>query len=181
MLRLLDLGCGIGRHSLLFAAHGSHVTAVDLSDSGLERLRAAAEDRRVTVETRIADVAALPFESGCFDAILAYHSIYHVDTAGMSAAIAEAHRVLRPGGEIYLSMISKADRSFTSAECTVVDANVRLKREGEGTVLPHFYVERSDIQAILDAFTILRTRHVEDIYDDGSSWHYFLHAMKPVS
>jgi SAM-dependent methyltransferase len=181
LLRVLDLGCGIGRHSLLFAEHGYRVTAVDLSDSGLKRLRTAAQDKRVSVATTIADVTALPFDEGCFDAILAYHSIYHVDTAGMVSAIAEARRVLRPGGEIYMSLISKANSSFTGTECKVVDANVRLKREVEGTVLPHFYVDHNDIPVLLAAFTILRTRHVEDIYDDGSSWHYFVHAMKPAN
>ena len=39
---LLDLGCGIGRHSLLFSEYGYRVTAADVSDSGLRRLRAGA-------------------------------------------------------------------------------------------------------------------------------------------
>jgi SAM-dependent methyltransferase len=179
LVRLLDLGCGIGRHSLLFAAHGYRVTAVDVSASGLQRLTTMAQDKGVALAVMAADVTALPFEAGCFDAILAHHSIYHVDTRGMTRAIAEARRVLRPGGEIYMSMISKSTFSFTDPECEKVDANVRLKREEDGTVLPHFFVDRNDIAALLAAFTILRMRHVEDIYGGRSSWHYFVHAMTP--
>lgn len=179
--RLLDLGCGIGRHSLLFAEHGFQVSAADVSDSGLRRLKEAARKKGVSLLAVMADLTALPFDTGSFDAILAYHSIYHVDTEGMSKAIAEAYRVLRPGGEIFLSLISKSTFSFTDPECQVVDANVRLKRDEEGTVLPHFFMDRDDVLRLFSAFQIIRMRHVQDFYERGASWHYYLHAAKPAS
>ncbi|MGE5573034.1 MAG: class I SAM-dependent methyltransferase [Bacteroidota bacterium] len=56
------------------------------------------------VETVHGDLASLPFDDGSFDAVLAYHSIYHVDSKGMAAAISELHRVMKPGAEVYLTL-----------------------------------------------------------------------------
>lgn len=173
---VLDLGCGIGRHALLFADRGFQVTAADVSDTGLGRMKAAARERGLFIAALTANVTHLPFEARSFDAILAYHSIYHVDSKGMERAIGETRRVLRPGGEVYLTVISKTSPSFTDPACPAVDANVRLKKEQDGTVLPHFFANEGDIQSLLADFTILRMRHVQDFFDGRSSWHYFIHA-----
>jgi SAM-dependent methyltransferase len=178
LTRLLDLGCGLGRHALLFAEHGFQVTGYDLSNEGLAQLKKTAEERKLSLSVMAGDVASLPFADGAFDAVLAYHSIYHVDTAGMKKAISELRRVLKPGGEAYLTLLSKNASSYTADECPMVDENVRLKEEEEGSVLPHYFVNHQDIPALFNGFEILKVRQVEDIYDGNSSWHYFLHVAR---
>lgn len=56
---ILDLGCGIGRHSLLFAENGFEVTALDSSESGLRRLEIAAAERGLAVETVHAELGRM--------------------------------------------------------------------------------------------------------------------------
>lgn len=98
--RLLDAGCGTG--SALFElaerlAPGGRAVGVDLS----EKLLAVAETRRPqTVELVCADVAALPFEDGAFDAYRAERLYQLLDEP--TSALAEARRVLRAGGRIVL-------------------------------------------------------------------------------
>lgn len=175
-LRLLDLGCGLGRHALLFAKHGFTVTAADVSPSALDAVAQTSRDQRVSLDLVRADAQKLPFANETFDAVLAYHSIYHVDRQGMMAAISEVRRVLKPSAEIYITFISKTAPSFHDQGSAVVDANVRLKREEEGSILPHFYVDQNDLQALLSDFRILSLRQIEDIQSEGSGWHYFVHA-----
>lgn len=176
-LSVLDLGAGIGRHSLLFAEHGFKVTAVDSSESGIRRLREVARDLKLGVDTILANVVDLPFDSGSFDAVLAYHSIYHVDTQGMASAVSELRRVLQPGGEIFLTFISKSTFSYTDPACRFVDENVRMKEEEDGSVLPHYFCDAEEIRKLLSAFDIVSLKQVQDIYGGGkSSWHYFVHA-----
>jgi tellurite methyltransferase len=54
--RALDVACGTGRHALLLAELGWHVTAVDSSRVALEQLQTAATERGLCVEARLADL-----------------------------------------------------------------------------------------------------------------------------
>lgn len=176
--KVLDLGCGMGRHALLFAANGFQVTALDLSESGLRRLEKTAVERGLAITTVHADLTSLPFPGGSFDAVLAYHSIYHVDSAGMHAAISELYRVLKPGAEAYLTFNAKSNPTFNDPRNQVVDGNVRLKREEDGSILPHFYCDLDDLYQLLAGFKIIKLRQIEDIYGGRSSWHYFVLAAR---
>jgi len=73
---ILDLGCGIGRHSLLFAANGFQVTALDSSESGLHRLERIAAERSLTINTVHADLTKLPFDDRSFDAVQCRTAFY---------------------------------------------------------------------------------------------------------
>ena len=59
--RILDMGCGTGRHSIELARRGCSVTGVDLSESMLARARLKAQSARVEVEFIQADARRLPF------------------------------------------------------------------------------------------------------------------------
>jgi ubiquinone/menaquinone biosynthesis C-methylase UbiE len=173
---ILDLGCGIGRHALQFAQRGFAVAATDLSPTGLRIVADEAARRGLAIETAVADVRKLPFEDGSFDAILAIQSIYPVDSYGMAEALAELRRVLGKKAEVYVTLISKTDPSYSDPESRVIDGNVRIKREEEGSELPHFFVDRNEIRRLLADYSILSLRHIEEISENRSSWHYFVHC-----
>lgn len=177
---VLDLGCGMGRHCILFAENGFTVTGFDLSQYGLDVLNKKAEKKNLAINSVQGDVVDLPFEDDRFDAILAYHSVYHVDSKGMDRVIENIKRVLKPGGEVYITLISKNTWSYSanSPSVIVVDENVRLKEEQDGNFLPHFYVNLQDIQSLFKDFEMIRIRQIEDIFDGKSSWHYFLHMRQ---
>jgi ubiquinone/menaquinone biosynthesis C-methylase UbiE len=143
----------------------------------LDILNKKAEKNNLTIKAVQGDVVDLPFEDNSFDAILAYHSVYHVNSHGMDNVILNIERVLKPGGEVYITLISKNTWSFSanSPSVKVVDENVRLKEEQDGNFLPHFYVNYQDILKLFKNFEIIRVRQIEDIFDGKSSWHYFVH------
>lgn len=62
-LRILDIGCGTGRHSTELAKRGYHVTGIDLSDSMLEKAGENAKRQRVQVAFEKHDARRLPFTS----------------------------------------------------------------------------------------------------------------------
>lgn len=97
--RVLDVGCGDGRRTvetLLGADPTLDVVGLDFSRVQLGLAREA-----VPVATLVqADITALPFSNGTFDAVTAYHSVFHVPRAEHPGAYAEFARVLRPGGYV---------------------------------------------------------------------------------
>ena len=94
----------------------------------------------------------------------------------MRRAIAELCRVLGPAGEAYLTLNSKANASYADPDNPVVDDNVRMKVEEDGTPLPHYYCDLDGVRALTNQLRIVSLRHVEDIYESGTSWHYHLLA-----
>lgn len=181
LTRFLDLGCGIGRHTLLFAQNGFDATGYDLSENGLRNLSEKARFLNLPIKTVLGDFLDMDFSMDSFDSILAYHSLYHVDTPGMKKCIANISHILKSGGEIYFTMIAKTAWSYTAAECPRIDDNVRLKKEEDGSILPHFYVDFDDIISLFsNEYELLKVRYIEDIYIDlsGRGKHYFVHAKK---
>lgn len=144
----LDLGCGLGRHSVYMAQKGFRVAAVDLSDYGIHHLKDWAAKENLPIQTAVCNMLNLPFEDCRFDCILAYNVIYHTDTAGFLKAVDEIRRVLKPGGEVFLTLLSKNTWSFQRAgQYKRIDGNTLLRDEEEtGKSVPHFYADIEDIR-----------------------------------
>lgn len=92
--RLLEIGVGPGRHIPLYRGHT--VTAVDCSAAMVASCRRVAPD----VEARVMDGEALAFPAGCFDYVVLCH-VLSVTTKA-SRLLAEAYRVLRLGGRVFV-------------------------------------------------------------------------------
>ncbi|MET8697895.1 class I SAM-dependent methyltransferase [Kitasatospora sp. NPDC004723] len=102
---VLDCSCGIGTQAIGLAAHGHRVTGTDLSPAAAARAGREAAARGLRLPTAAADMRRLPCTDGRFDAVVcADNSLPHLLTAAdVRAALAELHRVLRPGGLLMLS------------------------------------------------------------------------------
>jgi ubiquinone/menaquinone biosynthesis C-methylase UbiE len=90
-MRVLDVACGTGVASGAAEAAGARVTAVDFSPAMLLTARSL----HPAVQFHIGDAEALPLAATCFDAAISNFGIHHVENP--ARAIAEVHRVLRPG------------------------------------------------------------------------------------
>jgi len=97
--RTLDLGCGEGRLSRDLKALGHDVVGVDRSETML----AAAREADPAIETHLADAAGLPLPDASFDCVVAFMSLQ--DVADVGGAIAEAARVLEPGGRFCFAIV----------------------------------------------------------------------------
>jgi ubiquinone/menaquinone biosynthesis C-methylase UbiE len=120
--RVLDMGAGTGRSSLMVLEERPQTTVVALDlfarsyehhfgtgPSGQERLlanfKAAGVEQRASIET--GDMRKLPFEAASFDAIVSTYAIDHLNSDGVTASLSEASRVLKPDGEFLLMVITK--------------------------------------------------------------------------
>ena len=136
--RLLDVACGAGLAVELAAIRGATCAGIDASP----RLVAVARDRLPDADLRVGDMHALPWDDATFDVVTSFRGIWGTTPD----AVAEARRVLEPGGRLGLTVWGHIKRSpgawaltpFTLANPPKVAnqaAMVALGRPGAGEEL----------------------------------------------
>jgi SAM-dependent methyltransferase len=105
--RLLDIGCGEGRHSIIASKLGFKVTAVDYEPLALQRARRFAKERGLEgIVFQHADILRLPASKTSFDVVFDYGCLHHQKKADWPAYKASVLRVLSPDGFFILSVFS---------------------------------------------------------------------------
>jgi SAM-dependent methyltransferase len=102
--RIVDLGCGRGA-VLIMAARKvpqGHAIGVD-RENRLRRTVGNAEAEQVKVDLVPADLSNLPIDSGTIDLVVSSLALHHLDEQAAREAIAEAVRILRPGGRVVIA------------------------------------------------------------------------------
>ncbi|HEX9968728.1 MAG TPA: methyltransferase domain-containing protein [Acidimicrobiales bacterium] len=100
--RLLDLGCGAGRHAFAALERGAVVTAVDADDTEVKGVAAMFEALGGGGSALTGDALRLPFPDGAFHRVIAAEVLEHIPAD--TTAIGELVRVLRPGGTIAVTV-----------------------------------------------------------------------------
>jgi SAM-dependent methyltransferase len=109
---VLEIGPGRGLVTRRLVADGAMVTAVEIDERLAERLRADLGERATVVT---GDATALPFAGATFDTVVSATMLHHVPTAAaQDRLLAEAARVLRPGGT-FVGSDSRASLVFRLA------------------------------------------------------------------
>jgi ubiquinone/menaquinone biosynthesis C-methylase UbiE len=179
---ILDLGAGLGRHSILFAKLGLNVSAIDLSDYGMNNLKEWAVKETLNIDIMVGDMMSLPYANESFDCIFAYHVISHTDTIGAKKVISEIERVLKPGGEIYTSICSKDSREFRESGTIKIDENTIVRQtDGPEKGVQHFYANLDDVLDLFNNFDIEKIRHIEYSYlnhQKSDNKYYYVNAKK---
>lgn len=93
-ITILEVGCGGGTALRLAAERGATVTAIEAAPAFVE----IAQSRVVGADVRLGDLQFLPFDAETFDVVMGFNSFQYA--ADVDAALAEARRVLKPGGRI---------------------------------------------------------------------------------
>lgn len=172
--RVLDLGAGVGRHTLALSRQGFAVAALDAAPEGIAEIDRIAGVEGLTIDTRIGLMTDLPFDDGAFDHVLSWNVIYHGDEAVLRASIAEIVRVLKPGGTFLGTMLSNRRVPVELAKMPgrEISRNTWVF-DGTGDKMhPHYYCNGRDLLDLFAAFEVCRLEDRE--HETPGSWHWHL-------
>ena len=102
---VLDVGCGPGWITVMYAKGGADVTAVDLTPAAVALTSTHLEQLGLSAIVREANAEELPFPDNSFDLVVSSGVLHH--TPNYRRAISECLRVLRPGGKAKLTFYRK--------------------------------------------------------------------------
>ena len=98
----LDVGCGEGHNTRLLAGRGARMTGIDIAEVFIAHARQAEAQEPLGIEYQVASAVGLPFADAAFDFATGFMSF--MDVPETDRVLAEAFRVLKPGGFLQFSI-----------------------------------------------------------------------------
>lgn len=129
--RVVDVGCGGGLLSEGMARRGANVTGIDMGEAPLAVARLHGLESGVQVDyrqTTVEELAADPDHAGQYDIVTCLEMLEHVPEP--ASVIRACARLLKPGGDLYVSTINRNPKSFLFA---IVGAEYVLRLLPKGT------------------------------------------------
>ncbi|MFC2162875.1 class I SAM-dependent methyltransferase [Candidatus Altiarchaeota archaeon] len=152
--RVLDVGCGTGRHVTLLVDEGFNVSGMDKSGKAIEMLGAILADKEAgDVELKVGDFTQLEYPDGSFDAVLCNSVIQHAMMEDIRKAASEITRVLRKNGILLLSTLSTSDDAYGMGQ--ELEDNTYITGVAPDGDVPHHFFTKQELHDLFTGFEIL--------------------------
>ncbi len=177
---VLDLGCGIGRHTVCFAERGARVFAVDESCAAIARLIEKAGKMRLDIQAAVCNYLNFePLEK--FDYIIAFNVIYHGDGMHFAKSVDKCHELLKPGGRLFFTCPTRDDEKYGSGEMAAEHTYKSMNSVHPGDV--HYFTCESELEVLMDKFNEVITEKEEHYWNNNGkeqfASNYIVTARKP--
>lgn len=175
--RVLDVGCGNGRHARVLVDRGLSAVGLDFSRALLLLGRGyAAGEAEASIHWVEGEATALPLRKNSVDAVLCVAVLHHLPTRGdRVAALREIRRVLVPGGRVFVSVWALDQPRFQKMTESQRDRPPESRGDVEvpwtlpnGTVIPRYYhlFQGGELEALI----IESGLHGETFFRSGGNW-----------
>ena len=156
--RILDLGCGSGRHVVYLTKQGFDVYGFDASPKALNMAQEWLKEKSLTAnlcEHKMEN--EFPYEDNFFDAVISIQVIHHNLMRDIRKTISEIERVLKQGGVLFVTfpilrsdLISKED----DWKLIEVEKGTYIPQSGWESGIPHHYFTEDEILGEFQSFEI---------------------------
>lgn len=181
IIRILELGCGTGRHTIYLAQQNFNVYSTDISETGIEINKKKAESLSLNnIIYKQHDMVSIPFEDNKFDAVLCIWTTGHGLLHEVSKNIEEMYRIIKPGGMVVADYVSIEDETFGLG--TEIEPNTFIgSRPGEEDI-SHHYSAKEELRDQYERFSIVNIKNIEYILSIDSGIHtikgFLIEAIK---
>ena len=172
--RMLDLGCGVGRHLFHLAKEGFEVHGLDNSSEGLKRTSEWLKDEGLSATLVTGDMGAIPYPDSFFDAVVAFHVIYHATYEDMKKVVEGMNSKLASGGYLLLTLISTKHSHYGVGREIEKNSFVDEHDREKSTI--HHYSDEEEARELLKEFQIIEIEDTDK--GDPGSYHWKILCCK---
>lgn len=109
--KVLDLGCGSGRHLIYFAKKGFDIYGFDIAEDGIKIAKKWLKEKKLKAKLSVGSIyKKLPYKNKFFDAIISTQVINHAKIEKIRKLIGEMERILKPEGLIFITVSKKGSK-----------------------------------------------------------------------
>jgi SAM-dependent methyltransferase len=157
--RILDLGCGTGRHLAFLSQAGFEVSGFDSSQTALDLAMKWLQEEELTADVRLGKMEEpFPYPDGHFDAIISIQVIHHNLLQDILTTIREVVRVLKIGGYIFITVPilgPKPENPDDDWKLQQVEDGTFIPQSGPESGIPHHYFTEEELHDVFRNFKIL--------------------------
>ena len=170
--KILDLGCGTGKHSIFLAKQGFNVYATDISPTGIDIAKQKAKLQGLdNIQFKQHDMRIIPFADSFFDAVVCTWTIYHATLDEIKKTVSEVYRVLKSNGTVITDFLSLADATYGLGN--EIERNTFIGEKNQEEDLPHHYTTREELIQLFSEFRQLKIRASSNSYIGERGEKYF--------
>jgi len=167
--RVLDLGCGSGRHTVYLAEKGFKVYGLDNSSTAIQIAKKWLSSKNLSANFQIQEMTEdFPYKNSFFDVVISVQVIHHSNTSQIKGIVKEIERVLKKGGFIFITVpkLKNQGRRFKQ-----IEENTFIPLDGKEKGLLHHYFTPVELKKFFKNFEITDI-HIDDVN------HYSLSGFK---
>ncbi|MBY8979175.1 MAG: class I SAM-dependent methyltransferase [Candidatus Lokiarchaeota archaeon] len=153
--RILDLGCGTGRHLLFLLKKGFEVYGLDGSPNGLKIAKDWLTEENLSSELTCQKIEhEFPYKDGIFDAVISIQVIHHNLMKKILFTVNEIKRILKPEGFIFLTFPLSQSFYVKKKNMKKVEIRTYVPLTGQEKGLPHHFFTIAEIKKVFSAFKL---------------------------
>lgn len=167
--KILDLGCGSGRHSVFFAGKGFEVFGFDFSEDSVGRAKEILQRLNLRANLRVWDMTnPLPYGDQFFDVVISTRVFHHSKMEIIKRVIAEIKRVLRQGGYVYIQVpiMEKVQKYIKQGgKFDEIEPGTFVPLEGSEKGVPHHNFTREELLGLFDDLEVKSLSERDEHYN----------------
>jgi SAM-dependent methyltransferase len=152
-LRLWDIGCGAGRHTVAMSILGHDVYATDPAPRAVSITHQWLQERNLHAHVVQADMTANPWPNVSFHGALGWDSLYHDRLANITKGINGIYQALVPGGLFMATM--KSDKADLYGQGREIEPKTFILSTGSEEGVPHHYFNEAEIRELFKDWRLM--------------------------
>ena len=155
--KILDLGCGAGKHTKFLAENGFEAYGCDYSTSGIKVSEQILDEANLKADFQVASIDALPYENEFFDGLICWGVLCYNDKQSIEKAADEMFRVLKKGAKALILTRNLEDYRYAQAQKisryeAIIQENDESRSAFKENGMPMYFFDKDEVKRVFHRF-----------------------------